>query len=669
MTTPSDSMWKRDPSVPRDPSALPRRFALLLLFVFLAVLIRTAWISDDGMISLRTVMNVTHGYGLTQNVAERVQTFTHPLWMLLLTAAYLAVGNVYYATFALAIVVSLVAIWIALRRTSSREQSIIVALAMVGSRAFIDFATSGLENPLSYVLLAAFAGVFLAERGPRRRWLTRLVLLSSLLYLTRPDEILIVLPLIIVAAWRTRAIGTIAGAVAVGVLPAVAWTMFSLVYYGFPFPNTAYAKLGSGIAQSEMWRQGLLYLIDSLDRDPLTLVFVGFALVLGIAERSAASRALAAGIALYVVYVTRIGGDFMAGRFLAVPFFGAVLLVGRFVANTRGFWVATGLALAMVGAASAGPPLKSDSRFDQRMAKNSGIVDERAFYIKTNSLLYASRESFVQPEWELQRTDLDGAWNVLDTCGLMGTAGLEWGPNSHLMDECALADPLLARLPAVFNEAWRTGHYRRAVPAGYRESLQTSGNEIADARLSHYYAKLRLIVRGRKLFSKARLETIAQMNLGAFDHLIDFDRYRYGGTIRTLTDMTQVKADQTPWDAPGVVSVVQAPLVIRVEDRPGRRYLDVSLDSNDEYRILFLKQYTRVAHLDVGPIPRQRRGPGLASYTVNLPARATREGFDTITVTTRTGDDRAYSVGHFLLDGYAQTDAELQKRVAARDKQ
>jgi hypothetical protein len=166
----------------------------------------------------------------------------------------------------------------------------------------------------------------------------------------------------------------------------------------------------------------------------------------------------------------------------------------------------------------------------------------------------------------------------------------------------------------------------------------------------------------------ARLEAIAQMNLGAFDSLIDFDRYRYGGTIRSLADLTQVKADQTSWEAPGVVSLVQGPLVIRVEDRPGRRYLDVSLDSNDEYRILFLKRYKKVAHLDVGPVPRHRRGPGLASFTVTVPARATREGFDTITVAVKTGDDRAYAVGHFLLDGYAQTDPELQQRVAARDK-
>ena len=66
---------------------LPRPIAALLLLIFLAVLLRTAWISDDGLISLRTVLNVTHGNGLTFNVGERVQTFTHPLWLAVSHAA------------------------------------------------------------------------------------------------------------------------------------------------------------------------------------------------------------------------------------------------------------------------------------------------------------------------------------------------------------------------------------------------------------------------------------------------------------------------------------------------------------------------------------------------------------------------------------------------------
>jgi hypothetical protein len=47
--------------------------------MFAVILFRTAWISDDAAITLRTVLNVTHGFGLTFNIAERVQTYTHPL--------------------------------------------------------------------------------------------------------------------------------------------------------------------------------------------------------------------------------------------------------------------------------------------------------------------------------------------------------------------------------------------------------------------------------------------------------------------------------------------------------------------------------------------------------------------------------------------------------------
>src|SRR5262245_18302207 len=92
------------PATPRRPPFVGP-LAVVLSLVFLAVLIRTAWLSDDALISLRTVLNVTHGFGLTFNIAERVQTFTHPLWLLLLVAAYVTAGSLFWATLALSVVV------------------------------------------------------------------------------------------------------------------------------------------------------------------------------------------------------------------------------------------------------------------------------------------------------------------------------------------------------------------------------------------------------------------------------------------------------------------------------------------------------------------------------------------------------------------------------------
>ena len=141
--------------MPRNADAIPfYRVVLLLCLVFLAVLLRTAWLGDDALITFRTVMNVTHGYGLTFNIAERVQSYTHPLWLLLLTGAYLIVGNVYYAAFLVSIGVSLAVFWLALSKAATRMQVWIVVAVLLCSRAFVDYSTSGLENPLSNLLLA-----------------------------------------------------------------------------------------------------------------------------------------------------------------------------------------------------------------------------------------------------------------------------------------------------------------------------------------------------------------------------------------------------------------------------------------------------------------------------------------------------------------------------------
>ena len=153
--------------------------------------------------------------------------------------------------------------------------------------------------------------VFFMPATDRRR-LAGLWTLVSLLYLTRPDAVLLVLPMVLFASYQARNLRRIAVAIGIGAMPALLWTAFATIYYGFPFPNTAYAKLATGVSGGELRRQGWLYLLDSLDRDPITLVTIAFAIVIGVATRHSAARALAAGIAWYLGYVVWIGGDFMS---------------------------------------------------------------------------------------------------------------------------------------------------------------------------------------------------------------------------------------------------------------------------------------------------------------------------------------------------------------------
>jgi arabinofuranosyltransferase len=132
-------------------------------------------------------------------------------------------------------------------------------------------------------------------------------------------------------------------ALAVGALPAIAWTGFSLWYYGFPFPNTAYAKLGTGLSMAERIPQGVAYLADSFSRDRLTMPAIVAGIVFGL--RSAGfDRALATGMIGYLIYVVWIGGDFMSGRFLTVPLLAAVVVIVRMQFSRRGLAAAAAAA-------------------------------------------------------------------------------------------------------------------------------------------------------------------------------------------------------------------------------------------------------------------------------------------------------------------------------------
>ena len=111
-------------------------------------------------------------------------------------------------------------------------------------------------------------------------------------------------------------------------------------------------------------------------------------------------------------------------------------------------------------------------------------------------------------------------------CGGLGAKGLQ-GPLTHLLDECALADPLLARLPAAYSPEWRIGHFRRMIPKGYQESLELETDVLTDSGLRPLYDDIRLITRAPRLLSRARLAAIWRVNTGADQRQIDHRFYSF----------------------------------------------------------------------------------------------------------------------------------------------
>ena len=214
------------------------RFAaahLALLSLFFAVLVRTASMYDDAEITLRCVMNFIHGYGPTFNIDERVQPFTHPLWFLLISALTLLLRNVFAATFGLSIVLSLATFWLLMKRlAASPWPGMLAGAGLLMSKAFVDYSTSGLENPLSSFLLVVglmFGFRCLESKDDYRSAAVCLTVLM-LSYLGGPDLVLLVLPFcLLVLCTYSRTPREAARLVTIAVAPEVLWTMFSLLLW------------------------------------------------------------------------------------------------------------------------------------------------------------------------------------------------------------------------------------------------------------------------------------------------------------------------------------------------------------------------------------------------------------------------------------------------------
>lgn len=488
--------------------------------VFAVVMLRCAWLSDDAYITFRTVENFVSGHGLRWNVAERVQTYTHPLWMFLLSGAHWLTREFYYSVIALSALLSIATVMLfAARVAAAAFPALIGVTALTLSKAFVDYSTSGLENPLTHLLLMLLLYVYLA-RPPDRRTLFWVCLLAGLLMLNRLDAGLLALPVVCVAFYRCRGWSAL-GPVALGFVPLLAWELFALLYYGSPFPNTAYAKLNSGIAAAELTGRGLRYLLTTLELDPLTLVLIAAGLAAPLITRRREHLPVALGVLIYLIYVARIGGDFMLGRFLTAPMLAAVVLLTRLrVSGQTG--TAMLVAILALGLVPLRSPLTSGPDYGDRInyIGKYGICDERAFYYHGTGLLRAASHGWLPTHSRvgLGRSAHESCERVVVNQSV-GMYGFYAGRDVHVVDQMGLGDPLLARLKPELPEDWRIGHLQRAIPEGYVETLRTGRNCLADPNLAEYYDKLELVTRG-PLFDPQRLRAIVELNLGSYDHLL-----------------------------------------------------------------------------------------------------------------------------------------------------
>ncbi|MCK4413891.1 MAG: hypothetical protein KAY32_10120 [Candidatus Eisenbacteria sp.] len=645
----------------------PRVVLAVLILLYAGVALRAAWVCDDAYISLRTVDNFVHGYGLTWNPPERVQAYTHPLWLFLMIPFYAVTGEAFHTTILLGLALSVLAVvWLGRKSASSFGMAMLAVGALALSKAFGDYSTAGLENPLTHLLLVIFLARYFREGNRTPRDLFALSLLTALAALTRLDTLLFYLPPLLVAlveavrsqspshgtdlhSHNTRPRLRVLGALAAGMAPLILWELFSLFYYGFPFPNTAYAKLNTGIPAGALAAQGLHYFWHTIRFDPVTMLLILGGLLAPLITRQRRHWPVVAGILLYLLYILRIGGDFMGGRFFTAPLFVAVVLLVRISRPRIGYLVPAGIVLLAVGLAPRlAPLLQSPAERAQRtLIHADGIADEQAYYATEGYTLFKPKRVPGKPKifGEDQGRALrdQGASVVLE--GAVGILGFHAGPNVHIVDNYGLADPLLARLPALtfdpsaavhkpHDNNWRIGHFLRTIPQGYLQTLMSGRNNMRDERLGAYHEKLALVT-GGPLWSGARLAEIWRFNTGAYRDA--FDPRRYTEPVRI--PLAHLAAGPEEDDAGRTARALRVSFNGLHVALPGTTHaplLQVRLDGHDKYLVVYYQDEDIVA---VQPLaPRMPDAPTLIRAGVEVPPQAIRQGYDRLGFFPMRGD-------------------------------
>ena len=383
------------------PLELLRPSTLILTALYLLLALDHIWVTEDAFITFRSVENLWTGGGPNFNRNIRVESFSHPLWFMILSVLRIGGESLLGPLSACAgVSLATLGLWFATAAALSRNRGVgkqfpLGALMICALPPFWDFASSGLETGLTFCWIGLSSLlVSLALHKQERIPLSTFTVLG-LGPLIRIDLICIALPLLatalLLSKTRLHWLNALMLRGCVFLAPALSWEIFRMGYYGLLVPNTYLSKEGLG----SRWDQGLIYLHDTYGLYwlypmlALGLLLAWWAYLKDISavkpHRNAGLTwtvplALITGGLIHTLFVTKAGGDFMHAR---------LLLPGIFALLTAFAWVrlpksrhlsracvAVSLAWALTTGLTARP------RYAGHVSKN-GIADERMYYVNS----------------------------------------------------------------------------------------------------------------------------------------------------------------------------------------------------------------------------------------------------------------------------------------------
>lgn len=487
-----------------------------LFFVYYLILIfRTAWVSDDAYITFRVADNFINGFGLRWNIEERVQVFTNTLFLFIFIPFNFILNDVYFTALFLNFLFSILTILLLKKITDSGEKFLIIIAGICFSKAYIDFSTSGLENSLTFFILTLFLYILFKVQNSVKK-IFYISLIFSFLFLNRPDAALIIMPAILLMLYKGRVFFKF---FLWGLFPLFIWEIFSIIYYGFPLPNTFYAKLMTGINKYDLIKQGGHYFLNLMLADPASFFIISCAVIVNIfysfKQKNILLVSLTSGIFLYLLYLLFSGGDFMAGRFFACLLPVSLFSIVNMIDNKK-YLIAFMFLVFFLGLVSPYFSIWHFKTNNKEMVKISNqILSEREFYYPVTGLLnvLANGKSIIDKSGyakDAERVKKDTAQQrKIGISSAIGMFGFYAGPEVYIMDQVSIADAFTSRIPAA--KIWRIGHFARQWPEGYEKTKRSGVNLIEDKKLSEFYDKISIITTG-KLFSKERLKAILKVN-------------------------------------------------------------------------------------------------------------------------------------------------------------
>ena len=317
----------------------------IIIFVFLSIGI--LFLQDDAFTSFRYIQNFTQGNGLVFNIGEYVEGYTNFLWVLLLSVPAYFDLNFVDLSQVLSIVFGLfifpLTFLIAKQLQPFDSNTLLTTLfntlpllmlSFVGG--FHYWSVSGMETTLfSFLILLAVLLFMKRLSGKSKSHLYVWILILATL--TRPEGLIFFVLFIgfyiILKAYDSGSIvktikiyrRELLIEISIYFIPIAIYTIFRLLYYGYPFPNTYYAKT------SYEWYyigRGLTYLWESLSQNLLYgIMLILPATLLWYSRKNLIEWFLYSISIIYLLAIVMLGGDVLPFNRFIIPIIPLVFIL------------------------------------------------------------------------------------------------------------------------------------------------------------------------------------------------------------------------------------------------------------------------------------------------------------------------------------------------------